>query len=402
MKFLRKKIAPLAAALSAFALPAYAEDAASITEAIKAGKTQLHLRFRYEDVDQRGTEDAAATTLKTRLTYTSGTYDGFGLTLEVDDTTEVGKDDYSTGVANKGTAVIADQEVTEINQSFVSYTKGPTSAKYGRQRINLDNQRFVGGVGWRQDEQTYDAFSLTSKPVTGLAFFYAYITDVNRVFAELYDHNHETHLLNAKYDTSVGSLVGYGYLLEDKAFQVLSSDTFGLRWQGKAGQLISYNLEFAKQQDAADNPVDYSANYLLGEILASLPVGSSKLNFKGGYEVLESDEGRAAFSTPLATLHAFQGWADKFIGSRDLPMTIGTGIKDAYLGTGVTLGAASLGIEYHTYTADEGDLDYGKEWDFIADTKVGPLGLTLKYADYAADDYATDTKKLWLMAAVTF
>ena len=27
----------------------------------------------------------------------------------------------------------------------------------GRQRINLDDQRFVGSSGWRQNEQTFDA-----------------------------------------------------------------------------------------------------------------------------------------------------------------------------------------------------------------------------------------------------
>ena len=35
----------------------------------------------------------------------------------------------------------------------------------------------------------------------------------------------------------------------------------------------------------------------------------------GGYEVLGADDGAAltSFQTPLATLHKFQGWADKFL-----------------------------------------------------------------------------------------
>ena len=397
MKSLRKKIVPLAIGATVLAPPAFAQDAPSITEALKTGKTQLHLRFRYEDVAQEGLEDAAATTLKTRLTYTSGTYEGFGLTLEMDDTSELGKEDYSTTApAEKGTAVIADPEVTEVNQSFISYTKGATAAKFGRQRIILDNQRFVGGVGWRQDEQTFDGFTVASKPVAGLALFYGYITDVNRIFAELQDHNHESHLVNAKYDTPIGSVIGYGYLLENKTNVDWSSDTFGVRWQGKAGAYVSYNLEYASQKDAGDSTLNYSADYTLAEVIGSIPAGAAKINLTGGYELLGSDEGIAAFTTSLATLHAFQGWADKFLN------TPPTGIEDIYFGINGVFTSFSLGLVHHTYKADFGDGDYGKELGFVAETKVGPVGLTLKYADYSADDYVTDTTKIWLMAAVTF
>lgn len=397
-----KKILALTVS-AAISAPAYAQEAASITEAIKAGKTQLHLRFRYEDVDEDTLEDAAATTLKTRLTFTSGTYQGFGFTLEMEDVSELGKQDYSDGVTNRGTAVIVDPEVTEVNQSFISYTRGATTAKYGRQRIILDNQRFVGGVGWRQDEQTFDGFTVASKPVEGLSLFYGYVTDVNRIFAEEQDHNHETHLLNAKYDTALGSVIGYGYLLENKSNQGLSSDTFGLRWQGKAGTYVSYNLEYAQQKDAAENPADFSTDYKLAEINGSIPVASNKINLAAGYEVLGSDDGDVAFATSLATLHAFQGWADKFL------TTPATGIEDTYFSIGTVIKTVTLSLVYHTYSADEGDLDYGKEFGFSADTKVGPVGITLKYADYSADadtptavGFTHEAKKLWLMAAVTF
>lgn len=404
MRFFCKKILALAVSTTAISAPAFAQEAASITEALKAGKAQLHLRFRYEDVEEETLEDATATTLKTRLTYTSGTYEGFGLTLEMDDTTELGKQDYHDGVTARNTAIIVDPEVTEVNQSYLSYTKGVTTAKYGRQRIILDNQRFVGGVGWRQDEQTYDGFSVASKPAEGLALFYGYITQVNRIFAEAQDHNHESHLLNAKYDTPVGSIIGYGYLLENKTNQGLSSDTFGARWQGKAGPYVSYNLEYAQQKDAGENLTDYSAEYNLAEINGSIPVGASKINLGVGYELLGSDDGVTAFATSLATLHAFQGWADKFLA------TPATGIEDTYFSVGTSLQSFNLNLVYHTYAADEGSGDYGSEFGFSADTKVGPVGLTLKYADYSADAeiptpgvvFTRDTKKLWLMAAVTY
>lgn len=396
MKFLRPKILYLAIAAVGSSPAAFAQEPATITDALKAGKAQLHFRTRYENVEQEGLEDATATTWKTRLTYTSGSYEGFGLTLEMEDITELGKDDYSDGIVNQGTAAIVDPEVTEVNQAFISYTKGGTTAKYGRQRIMLDNQRFVGNVGWRQDEQTFDSFTVLSKPAAPLTFFYGYITDVNRIAAEAQDHNHETHLINLKYDTAIGSLIAYGYLLENKTVLNQSTDTFGARWQGKAGTYVAYNLEYATQKDAGESALDYSADYTLAEITGSIPAGSAKIHLTGGYEVLGSDEGTAAFITPLATLHAFQGWADKFLA------TPATGIEDTYIKVNAVFPKFSLGVIYDIFKANEGDGDYGKELGLVGVTKLANVEYTLKYAKYRADDLFTDTQKIWLMASVTF
>lgn len=369
----------------------------SLTGALKEGDTQLHLRTRFEDVSQDGVEDASALTQKTRLTYESARYRGFGLLLEMDDTTAITDVDYNDGTGiNTGTAVIADPEGTEINQSYLSYRIGGTEARYGRQRILLDNQRFVGGVGWRQNEQTYDAFSVKNTDLDGLTLFYSHVFNVNRIFGESAaggDHDHETHLINARYDGwSAGNLIGYAYLLDNQSAAGLSTDTFGLRWEGKITEALGYNLEYATQTDAGDNPGDYSVDYLLAEGSASL----AGFDFKLGYEVLGSDDGEAAFTTSLATLHAFQGWTDKFLG------TPATGVEDLYASAGSQFGPVNLQLVFHQLSANEGGADYGSELGLVAGTQVGPVGLTLKFADYSADDHATDTRKLWLMAATSF
>ena len=372
------------------------DEASSITEAFEKGDASISFRLRYEDVDQEGTEPASATTLKTRITYTTAAYHGWALTTEMDDTTELFDADYTDGVTGRGTAAIADPEVTEVNQAFISYTTGATTAKWGRQRILLDNQRFVGGVGWRQDEQTYSGFTLSSKPVDGLSLFYGYITEVNRIFAEAGDHNHDTHLINVKYGTTFGSIIGYGYMIDNQTALALGSDTMGLRWEGKIGKTFSYNLEYATQSEGGDNPNDYEADYMLAEVMGAIPIGSNKLKLKLGHEVLGSDDGTQGFTTSLATLHKFQGWADKFLG------TPANGVADTYASIGSNIGNVTLGLEYHSLASDFDDIDYGTEIDFIAKTKVGPLGLLLKYSDYSADDFATDTQKIWLMTSVTF
>lgn len=400
MMFTRKT--PLAMAVGvALCTPAvYAEEASSIAAALSAGTVKLHLRPRIEHVDQDSDnfDSATARTLKTRLTYQSGSYNGFSLTLEMDDVTEVIETDYSNTVENFGTSVIADPEGTEVNQAYLAYSVGSTTMKYGIQRILLDNQRFVGGVGWRQDEQTYSGFTINSKPAEGLNLFGAYITDVNRIFAETQDHNQETFLANASYVTPVGKIIGYAYLIDNKTAAALSSDTLGLRWQGKAGSVVSYNLEFATQSEAGDNPVGYTADYMLAEVNFAIPAGETKINVKPGYEVMGADEDAGtAFKTPLATLHAFDGWTDLFL------VTPSTGIVDTYLNVGTVVGGFKLGAIYHSFASDVDDIDYGTELDLVVGKKVGPVALTFKYADFSADSTPyVDTTKIWLQAAMTF
>lgn len=394
---MKQMIFPLSAAL-ALCITAPATVAQSgIVEALQSGDTKLHLRTRFEDVDQDGVEGSSALTQKTRLTYSSGSYEGFSVLLEMDDTTAITDVDYNDGTGiNPGTAAIVDPEGTEINQSYLAYQAGATQVKYGRQRILLDNQRFVGGVGWRQNEQTYDGFSVSSKAVNQFELFYAYVHNVNRIFGESVaggDHKHQSHLLNGKYTgLTAGMLTAYAYLLDNETAPALASDTLGLRWQGKLNETFSYNLEYATQSEAGDNPNRYSASYLMGEGMAKV----EGFNVKLGYEVLGSDDGAAAFATPLATLHAFQGWTDKFLA------TPATGVEDLYVSVGRPVGPVNLTLVYHDLSANEGDASYGSELGLVAGTKVGPVGLTLKYADYSADEYATDTRKLWLMAAATF
>ncbi|PLW83609.1 hypothetical protein CWI75_04465 [Kineobactrum sediminis] len=387
---------PCMAVAAALSTPS-ALAAESIAGAFADSDIKFKLRLRYEDVSQDGVSNSDALTNKTRLTFTSGRYGGFGMLLEADDITAISTVDYNDGTGiNTGTAVIADPEGTEVNQAYLSYQGADTLVKYGRQRIVLDNQRFVGGVAWRQNEQTYDGFSVTNNGVDDLSVFYAYVHNVNRIFGEdiaAGDHTHSTHLLNAAFSGwEAGKLIAYGYLIDNESARALASDTVGVRWEGRINDQFSYNLEYAEQTDAGDNPNDYSADYVLLEAMAK--VGT--VNVKLGYELLGSDDGGTAFATPLATLHLFQGWADKFLA------TPAVGVEDIYLSVGTTLGAFKVGVVYHDLRADEGSMDLGSEIGFNVGTKVGPVSLLVKYADYSADGFATDTSKLWLMAEVTF
>lgn len=397
----------LIAAVSSLVCSVPSVSAKTFTESMQQGSVvKVNFRTRFEDVSEDGLKDSDALTTRSRLSYQSGAWNGFGFSAEFDDVTELTNDvDYRTAPTgdanNPGTAVIADPEGTEVNQGFISYTNFNNQVKYGRQRLILDNARFVGNVGWRQNEQTYDGVSWTNKTLRYTNFTYAYIKNVNRIFGEdnviQGDHNHNSHVLNLSYTGfDAGKLIAYAYLLDVEnpiVAKGASSDTFGVRWQSAVHGMFQYNLEYAKQSDAGALGV-FDAEYLLAE--GSLNI--SRFAFTGGYELLGSDDGAYGFSTPLATLHAFQGWADKFLA------TPAAGLEDKYLKVGFTAIGTQFLVGYHKFDSDVGSLDYGDEVDFSVSKKVGAVVWTAKYADFSMGDVAAykDTTKFWLMADWSF
>ncbi|MEZ5508662.1 MAG: hypothetical protein R3F47_02015 [Gammaproteobacteria bacterium] len=74
------------------------------------------------------------------------------MVLEFDDVTALKDEDYNDTAGNgQDNPAIADPEGTEVNQVYLSYQGlDKTDIRYGRQRILLDNERFVGGVGWSE------------------------------------------------------------------------------------------------------------------------------------------------------------------------------------------------------------------------------------------------------------
>jgi len=182
------------------------------------------------------------------------------------------------------------------------------------------------------------------------------------------------------------TLTGFAYGLDfsDQSAFALSSNTVGVRYQGNfSGFKVLASL--ARQSDTGNNPVKYSANYALMELSGKL---SPSVNWTAGHEILGSDEGAKAFNTPLATLHKFQGFADKFLG------TPADGLRDSYLGLGVKVGDAKVKMTYHYFNSDEGGDKLGSEWDLaLVYPLTKHLKALVKYADYQADEHASDTQK---------
>lgn len=393
MTFFKSSSLSVAIALACgVAMPTMASE--TITEALKDGDVTLNFRLRGEQVDNDATPDKAdLTSLRTRLTYKSAAYKGFSGLIEMDDVTHIS--DFE--------GEILDPEGTEVNQAYVAYTYTDTTVKYGRQRILLDNQRFVGGVGFRQNEQTYDGITVVNKSLPDTTLFFAHIDNVNRIFGEddaRGDNENDTYLLNAKYaGLEFGTITGYAYLIDNEDVVKFSTDTYGLRFAGKTGA-FGYALEYATQSDAADNPASYDADYILAE--GSFKVAD--ITLKAGYELLGADGTDGQFITPLATLHKFQGWNDKFLGGGSGNIT--GGIEDTYASASTVVAGIKLSVVYHSLDSDDskasGYDSLGSEVGFVVAKKLGPVGLSLKYSDYSADDFSSDTSKLWLTAQAAF
>ncbi|MEM9741206.1 MAG: alginate export family protein [Pseudomonadota bacterium] len=391
----------LAGVLSTVAAPATADTLEDLSDAVAGGTVKTNFRYRYEYVDQEGfDEEAGASTLLARLTYTSApVFDGWQLGLEADYVALIGDENYnSTENGNTEFPVVADPEGFDLNLAFLRYKKDSFTFTGGRQRIAFGDQRFVGGVAWRQNEQTYDSLRFQYGVNEKLKLDYSYIWNVNRIFgpddgAQPADWHGNSHLLAADYAIAEGhSLRGFAYLLdfENGNGRPNSNNTFGLRYRGKVGA-VGLNATVATQSDAGDNPVSFDADYLGLEASYAL----KPLTPFVGYELLGSDDGNFAFRSPLATLHKFNGFADLFL------LTPNSGIEDTYVGVRGKLGGVNLMARYHDFQSDEGSIDYGTEFNVVATWQVTKHFTTqLKFADYSADDFGRDTTKFWFSMIV--
>lgn len=148
----------------------------------------------------------------------------------------------------------------------------------------LGNQRFVGGSGWRQNEQTYDGALAEWSPSTRWTLAYAFVSNINTVFGPdappapsvtapaNIDGN--SHLLHAKFTPNEAlAFTGYHYRLDLENIAVaataprgtLSANTTCLRLQGRRAA-FGYVLEHARRVDEVHgNPWSLDSRYWLGE-----------------------------------------------------------------------------------------------------------------------------------------
>ena len=445
------------------------KNVSSFNAALAGGTPDLWLRMRYEHVKDdipsssplANTKTAQLLSLRTVLGYSTARYHGFYARLEFESNTRIGDDDAlninddltfppgPTGSRiNEGHAIIPDNPYREFNEAYLGWRSatsgcpnapggcnGKTTVKLGRQQIIYDNHRWVGNIVWRQNFQSYNALRIDNTSIPNLSMSYVYLKQVNRTFGADSAFNKwemdPSHLINISYKTPVGKLIAYGYLLNFKdnprtpfiegegtlgtpGIANFDSRTFGLRFVGKRpfgdGFAFLYDVEWANQdpyQDAGSTLEDN--NYYNIEFGGAFKLVNKPVVVKVGREVLEGN-GVNSLQTPLATIHGFNGWADKFVGAPGGTATPVGGLED----TSVTLvvkgliGKSKLVVQYHDYEANKtvaGLRDYGTEWGVLFAKPFAKRWLGLvkgaKFDD-GGDGFSVDTTKYWFMAQYRF
>lgn len=370
------------------------------------------VKARYENVDleDSGKMEANAYTVRATLGLDTKLFNVDGLSMKVDGTTvqTIGGTRYNDLSPTKDTRyeVVADPEQTRFTQGYLQYKYGATTAKAGRQIVNLDNQRFIGSVDWRQMPQSLDAVSITNTSIPGLNLYGAYVYSYATVFDEP-TWDSKSVILNGSYKVNdMLKVTAYDYMISSEK-AAYGSDTIGLALTGDvpaAGAKINYRAEYAKQGDASFKTVgttkkENDAYYYNFDALANI----SGVLVGAGYEVLSGStgtDGKTAFATPLATLHKFNGWADKFLA------TPTGGLCDASATLGYTApGLGKAMVVYHDFETDKamaGKSNLGTEWDMLYTNAIpGVKGLNglAKAAFYDGGDVAGNTKnlnKVWI------
>ncbi|MEQ9393815.1 alginate export family protein [Haliea sp.] len=379
-------------------------DADSLSGMVRNGSTALNFRYRLEHVDQDGVpESALASTLRSRISLASAPLAGFALELELDDVTAVGSDRFNSTRNGRGRyPVVADPEGTEVNRAQLDYRRGALHATAGRQRILHGSQRFVGNVGWRQNEQTYDGLRLQWRDDFA-TLDASYVYRVQRIFgpddgAQPADWDGDFALLRGSWKLHPDhTLSALAYRLDidpsgsfSSALTVANaSETVGLEYSGQ-WRALNLAATWASQGDIGTNPENYRARY--HNLEAGWAFSGAQL--RAGQEVLGADNGMS-FRTPLATLHKFQGWADMFL------VTPGDGLRDRWLGLSGDRGRLNWAAVYHDFRSDRRSGDLGQELDLLLGWKVSPrLSLQFKLAlfDAAGGSGYRDTDKAWLLA----
>lgn len=360
----------------------------------------IDIRARYEFGDTDGLDQSNAFTFRERLGLKTMAWNGFSAFVE-GEFSQAAADDYNGGAPganpfDKANTAIFDPETNELNQGFLQYEGFDTVAKAGRQRIVYDNAAFIGDVIWRQNEQTYDALSFSNKSIDKLTFNYAYLNQVNRIFGSeadaplsypatnVEDIATSTHLFNASYAGIKGvTLGGYAYIMNFKDVGEWDNNTFGLSAKGKLSDIALYG-EFAWQDKAGVSGED---DALYAHATATKAFGPQALTL--GLEHLD-----AGFKTPLATVHAFNGFADVTDGARISGAH--NGLTDLYLSHTMPI---FCGIKWmnvlHAMGDNEISAGYGWEYDSVLTKKFDDNFTAIAKAAFfesEGDDYTANRK----------
>ena len=356
----------------------------------------LDLRTRYEYRNDDRFDDANSVTARARVGLTLGTFNGFSAFGEIEATAAL-LDDYDAGpgdtTPNEPTKTqIADPENIELNRAWIQYSDHGVLAKVGRQRIIRNDAFHIGNVGWRQNEQTFDAAQL-GYTAEDFAVSYVYSRRVQRIFGQdaggfVEQAEGDFHFIDASFNSPIGKMGAYAYLIDvDNNDNVGESNSFGaFATLGPVYLEVSYQDGDSSNVDGVNGgpKEDYDAWMARAKYTLKTDAGA----FTIGADWMQDD-----FKTPFQTAHAHFGFADVFLANQiGLTQNNFDGIFDGYLKyakSGLP-GGLTLKAALHYFADEDLQNTYGYEIDAVLVKKFSDnLTGLVKGAYFVADDSST-------------
>ncbi len=338
------------------------------------GQVNINNRLRYERFDlDNGSPNRSGFSNRIRYGYTQPFGTNFSAMVEGETLFAIGSQDEIHPADERAIG-------TELNQLWLGYSHEDWGkGKLGRQIYTLDDHRFIGHVGWRQNIQTYDSITGSFTRVPNLVLNAFYIDQVLTPAGGTNDL--QAFGVNASYKFGTHlTATAFLYDMEGQDNRAQSNRSFGVRAHGShqfENVQFKYTASFVSQSNNNQNLVSYDANYWAGDLTFSF----TGFDIGAGLEILEP-----GFRTPLATLHKFNGFADVFVASSGTG--IPHGLMDFYLsaGTKIPLGTERVipfKVIFHQFEPESGSGDYGDEVDLVVTYSISKhLGGTLKYGMY--------------------
>lgn len=378
-------------------LAGQSQAGSAFDHALATSKPLIESNLRLENVDQAGIANRAeALTWRNRIGWQTGAFHNWTALVEIEATAAAVERYNSTVNGKTAYPTVTDPQVVELHRAQLQWAPSKTtSLTIGRQRIILDDARFVGNSGWRQDDQVFDAVRFDTA-VGRLNVTTAYLSRIDRIVGDEKDWNSRSYLLNANYPVSTAlKLTGFAYVLRFSTAatnpvaadatnaRASSVDIAGLRAAGSAVHgktTFGYVAQYASERNAGQNPQSFHLSESMVEVSAATRLWSGKLN----YEMLGGN-GTVGFVAPLTSAHAFQGFADAFSATGG-NKTFAAGLKDLNATVAVNLPGKLkpvLSTVWHDFRTDVGSARIGTEWDAVATVQLTPhLSAMLKYADF--------------------
>ncbi|MDF7809302.1 alginate export family protein [Pontiellaceae bacterium B12219] len=354
----------------------------------------VRLGYEYDNLSDNGLKAANALLTRTRVTYATDNEEGFNLMLQAQ---YVGPLNDTYGPENPNYDPIPDPEAFRFQQAYLAYSGYDSIGKIGAQEIILDNARFIGNVDWRFNAQSFNAGLLQNKSIENLTLLYAYADSINATNGEV-NHDRQYNMFHGTYQLNEANQASaFVYLQEND--NSANINTAGLRFWGQH-DAVSYDAMAALQRDA------YYGFLTGGYDFETFGIELGAEYISGG------NDSRDRFQTLNGTAHAFNGWADQFLGTGSgLP----AGLVDVWVqGTLSPMDAMDLIGVYHYFNtaADTPSTsfsgDYGQEIDAMLKYKVCKNFNALTGAafyfkgDDAASNFTADETVFWVRGNFSF